>query len=68
MSDVPVAPNTDNDPREMPDDYPFDSDDDEDEDGWANGENCGRWINGRLGQSCSLAGTEDCDWECPYSR
>lgn len=31
------------------------------------GEECGRWINGRLGQYCTLAGTEQCDWECPYS-
>lgn len=28
-------------------------------------EDCGRWINGRLTHSCQLAGTEDCDWECP---
>lgn len=30
------------------------------------GEECGRWVNGRLGKQCSLAGTEFCDWECPY--
>lgn len=29
---------------------------------------CGRWINGRLGSTCLLAGTEWCDWECPLSR
>lgn len=28
-------------------------------------EDCGRWHNGRLGVQCRLAGTEDCDWECP---
>jgi hypothetical protein len=38
------------------------------DDGWETGENCGRWINGRLGSSCMLAGTEECDWDCPYSR
>lgn len=29
---------------------------------------CGRWRNGRLAPQgeCLLAGTEDCDWECPY--
>lgn len=26
---------------------------------------CGRWRNGVLTDSCMLAGTEDCDWECP---
>jgi hypothetical protein len=29
---------------------------------------CGRWINGNLGQYCTKAGSEECDWECPYSR
>lgn len=23
---------------------------------------------GRLGRYCSKAGSEECDWECPYSR
>jgi hypothetical protein len=32
------------------------------------GEECGRWINGRLGKYCGKAGTEECDWICPYSR
>lgn len=32
------------------------------------GQDCGRWINGRLGRRCTLAGTEFCDWECPYAR
>lgn len=32
------------------------------------GEECGRWDNGRLGRYCSKAGSEECDWECPYSR
>lgn len=30
------------------------------------GEECGRWINGRLTKSCSKAGSEECDFECPY--
>lgn len=30
------------------------------------GPDCGRWFDGRLSQSCSLAGTEFCDFECPY--
>lgn len=29
---------------------------------------CGAWFNGKFDYSaCQLAGTEDCDWECPYS-
>lgn len=39
-------------------------DDDEEDDGFE----CGAFINGRFDYSaCQLAGTEDCDWECPYS-
>jgi hypothetical protein len=30
------------------------------------GEDCGRWINGRLGRYCTKAGSEECDFECPY--
>ncbi len=30
------------------------------------GSECGRWRNGRLGQYCAKAGTEECDFECPY--
>jgi hypothetical protein len=30
------------------------------------GEECGRWRNGRLSPSCSKAGSEECDFECPY--
>lgn len=37
----------------------------EDQGDWPGGI-CGRWDNGRLTNSCSLAGTEDCDFECPY--
>lgn len=47
--------------------YP-EEDDALDDDDYDPGEECGRWINGRLGKLCTLAGTEWCDWECPYSR
>lgn len=33
---------------------------------WLSGEWCGRWSNGQLTGSCSLAGSEDCDFECRY--
>lgn len=36
------------------------------EDGPEPGEECGRWDNGRLTHSCSKAGSEECDFECPY--
>lgn len=32
------------------------------------GADCGRWRNGRLDKHCSKAGSEECDFECPYSR
>lgn len=32
------------------------------------GEECGRWRNGVLSGSCTKAGSEECDFECPYSR
>lgn len=44
-----------------PDDDEYDPDDED------HGAECGRWINGKLGKSCTLAGTEFCDWDCPYS-
>jgi hypothetical protein len=37
-----------------------------DDDGPQPGEECGRWSNGRLGQFCAKAGSEECDFECPY--
>lgn len=40
----------------------FDPEWDEDELGDA----CGRWDNGRLTRFCSMAGTEFCDFDCPY--
>lgn len=41
-------------------DYSESDDDDRDA-----GEDCGRWVNGRLSTQCSKAGSEECDWECP---
>lgn len=32
------------------------------------GAECGRWRNGRLSDSCMKAGSEECDFECPYGR
>lgn len=39
---------------------------DHDDDGYDPGEECGRWSNGRLTELCSKAGSEECDFECPY--
>jgi hypothetical protein len=51
------------------DDYLLDCVYDElDEDDYDPGEDCGRWINCKLTRSCSLAGTEFCDFECPYRK
>ena len=44
-------------------DLGFEEIDDEEDDF---GDACGRWDNGRLGRHCTMAGTEFCDWECPY--
>jgi hypothetical protein len=30
---------------------------------------CGGWINGRFSwHDCQLAGTEFCDWDCPFAK
>lgn len=62
VSDVPVQP----DPNEVPEDYPWEYDEEDDEAllGFTEAD-CGRWDNGRLTRSCTLAGSEDCDFECP---
>ena len=39
---------------------------DEDECDIEPGDECGRWRNGRLGKYCTKAGSEECDFECPY--
>lgn len=31
------------------------------------GEACGRWRNGFLDKYCTKAGSEECDFECPYA-
>jgi hypothetical protein len=38
----------------------------DEEDGPEPGEECGRWLEGKLSHSCTKAGSEECDWECPY--
>lgn len=50
------------------DQYDDDFDQDEPIEDEDPGDECGRWINGQLGGLCTLAGTEFCDWDCPYSR
>jgi hypothetical protein len=30
------------------------------------GEDCGRWDNSQFVDQCSKAGSEECDWICPY--
>lgn len=51
---------------EIPD-WAFDDDDDHhDDDDYDIGEECGRWLDGHLSHSCTKAGSEECDWECPY--
>lgn len=44
----------------------FDEIDPGDDDGPEPGDECGRWDNGRLTRWCSKAGSEECDFECPY--
>jgi len=39
---------------------------DDEDDLYDPGEECGRWNNGRLGRLCTKAGSEECDFECPY--
>lgn len=56
MSDDDLFPSDDDDL------FPDDLDEDDDDLGYE----CGRWNNGRLTKQCRLAGTEWCDWECPF--
>ncbi len=58
MPNEPATPETD---PFTPFDEHWDDPDDYDD-----GDACGRWDNGRLTRSCSMAGTEFCDFECPY--
>lgn len=32
------------------------------------GDECDRWRNGVLSPDCSKAGSEECDFECPFNR
>lgn len=60
MSHDPQSPT---DAADFDDDY-LDDDFEELEDEFE----CGAWFNGKFDfYHCQLAGTEDCDWECPYS-
>ena len=64
---MPDAPRRE-DPDEMPEwayDFEAEQADIEEDDP---GAECGRWDNGRLMPSCRKAGSEECDWECPYGR
>jgi hypothetical protein len=51
---------------ERPTSEPGDPDDDDFEEDDDPGAECGRWNNGRLTRQCRLAGSEWCDWDCPY--
>ncbi len=51
---------------EQRDPYDVEDDDGPPEDEYDPGEDCGRWSNSRLTRHCRLAGTEFCDFECPY--
>lgn len=59
MSHDPQSPT---DAADFDDDYLDDRDLDEEDDGFE----CGAWFNGKF-DFYQLAGTEDCDWECPHS-
>lgn len=52
------------------DDFADNGDGPDPADRWDDDDECGRWLNGRLGpwSDCRLAGTEQCDFECPYGR
>lgn len=55
--------------EEIDADYFRDDDDYEDDltDEDIAGEECGRWRNGRKDHYCTKAGSEECDWVCPYN-
>lgn len=50
--------------QEMIDDQMLQDDDGELEQDWEDEANCGRMSNGQ----CSMAGSEYCDWSCPFGR
>jgi hypothetical protein len=45
--------------RDVDDDHDWVEDDEED------GQDCGRWYDGKLNYQCLKAGSEECDWHCP---
>lgn len=52
---------------ESVDDF-YDDDNEDDTDELEDSFECGAWFNGKFDfYHCQLAGTEDCDWECPHS-
>lgn len=51
---------------EYPKFYEYEDNDFDEEDDYDLGEECGRWMDGRLTHSCTKAGSEECDFECPY--
>ena len=51
--------------NDRPEDY-YDAYADWDDDGPEPGEECGRWRNGHLDRYCLKAGSEECEFECPY--
>lgn len=58
MSHDPKSPT---DAADLDDDNEYDIEEEDEFD-------CGAWFFGKFDYyNCTLAGTEDCDWECPYS-
>jgi hypothetical protein len=52
---------------DKPDEFPWDDhDESDDSEDFDLGEECGRWSNGRLTKWCTKAGSEECEFECPY--
>lgn len=59
MSHDPQSPSDAADFDDDPHEYDLDEEDEFE---------CGAWFNGKFDYyHCRLAGTEDCDWECPQS-
>ena len=54
--------------REKDHDWEFEDFFDDEPEEYDPGAECGRWNNGRLMKQCTKAGSEECDWDCPYSR
>lgn len=53
----------------MEDELDYDDDFYDPDEDWENGTECGAWFNGRFSYyECTKAGSEECDWDCPYAR